>query len=91
VADTHDTDPNPFNERLGLGDATICQEVPFQDSTSVQSPLGSSYCPTAVQEVADGHDTDCRFDHSTPVVPGDVGSGAETICQEVPSHVSING
>jgi hypothetical protein len=59
VADTHDT-PSSLLERDpdaldpdALGDGTIDQTVPFQCSTSVKWSLS----PTAVQSVADTHDT----------------------------------
>jgi hypothetical protein len=59
VADTHDTassslerDPDALDPDA-LGDGTIDQTVPFHCSTSVKWSLS----PTAVQSVADTHDT----------------------------------
>jgi len=84
AGDTHDT-PSSQLEPLtggGWGEGATDQLVPFHDSTSVltTSPLRSKE-PTAVQAVADAHDTPSR----SAAMPG-VGVG--TIDQLVPFHDS---
>jgi hypothetical protein len=65
VADVHDT---PFRAMVvalaGVGVLWIVQLVPSQISASVSGVLPTTYAPTAVQAVADVHDT--------PVKPPDV-------------------
>src|ERR1051325_7527894 len=73
VADTHDTASRP-PPALGVGECTIDQRAPSHCSRSVGVALLRK--PTAVQAVADTHDTPCnceRFvygacasDHFTP-------------------------
>jgi hypothetical protein len=49
-----------------VGLVTTDQALPFHDSTSVTSSLlGFSYSPTAVQELADTHDTLLRSEYVT--------------------------
>ena len=86
AGDTHDTPVSqlePFTGG-GWGEGATDQLVPFHDSTSVltTSPLRSKE-PTAVQAVADAHDTALR----SPAMPG-VGVGATD--QLVPFHDSAS-
>jgi hypothetical protein len=58
VADEHDTPSSWPAPVLGFGVVWIDQVVPFQRSANVPwPPPGSEWSPTAVQAVADVHDT----------------------------------
>ena len=83
VADVHETPPRKGEGTLrptpGVGVAWIVQVLPSQNSANVASvPL----CPTAVQDVADAHETAFR---SPPL-----GLGVVWVVQVLPSQRSAN-
>jgi hypothetical protein len=59
VADEHDTPYRKPSHSFGFGVGSVDQVVPFQRSANVPCPppLVGEYSPTAVQAVADVHDT----------------------------------
>jgi hypothetical protein len=81
LGDTHDTELSRLAPAAGLGLGTTDHAVPFQDSTSVFSPALDRVQPTAVQAVADTHQTPSR----TPLT-----FGLGTIDHLVPFHDSTS-
>jgi hypothetical protein len=87
VAELHDTAYRKLEMAPdGLGVVCTVQEVPFHTSANVMSaPELFWYDPTAVQAVAEVHDT---ASSPLPVAPG--GLGVVCTAQEVPFHTSAN-
>jgi hypothetical protein len=82
--DGHDTEYNSLSPEPTLGLDTFCQVVPSHAVTNVCCKLPSPKSPTAVQEVADTHETDLRVLLSTPA------NGTGSRVQTLPSQTIVN-
>src|SRR6516164_1902084 len=86
VADAHDTAPRPLPcAPVGLGVVWIDHAVPFQRSASVTVVVLVEVLPTAVQALADVHDTPPRTTDDPPA-----GVGVCWIDHVVPFHRSAS-
>src|SRR5262249_12326709 len=86
-ADRHVTADRALSSApAGLAVGWTDQELPSHASASVRGTLLAWYPPTAVQDVADGHDTPAR---KAPWLPA--GAGACWSDHEVPSQRSARG
>jgi hypothetical protein len=85
VGDTHDTAERPSPRESGFGLGTIDQVVPFHDSMRVLGPpFAAVPVPTAVQALADTHDT------ASSKLSGPAVFGLGTIDHAVPFQDSIS-
>jgi hypothetical protein len=88
VGEVHDTERRALNV-AGLGVATMVQVVPFHWAATVVSAVTAAFwsSPTAMQFVAEMHDTELSSTRS-PDVPG---FGTLRVVQVPPVHSSAGG